>query len=72
MDRKVFMGVVQIFLDYLDFLNIVIGWYKLFISFLLVGYYFSLSTIGYFRKGLIIFLDSGYNNNSFRMQYQLG
>lgn len=30
MDRKVFMGVVQIFLDELDLSNLVIGWYKLF------------------------------------------
>lgn len=30
MDRKVFMGVVQILLDELDLSNLVIGWYKLF------------------------------------------
>lgn len=30
MDRKVFMGVVQILLDDLDLSNLVIGWYKLF------------------------------------------
>lgn len=30
MDKKSFMGVVQIVLDDLDLSNIVIGWYKLF------------------------------------------
>ena len=30
MDRKVFMGVVQILLDDLELSNLVIGWYKLF------------------------------------------
>lgn len=30
MDKKTFMGVVQIVLDDLDLNNIVIGWYKLF------------------------------------------
>jgi regulating synaptic membrane exocytosis protein 2 len=30
MDKKTFMGVVQIVIDDLDLSNIVIGWYKLF------------------------------------------
>lgn len=30
MDKKFFMGAVQIVLDDLDLTNIVIGWYKLF------------------------------------------
>lgn len=30
MDKKAFMGVVQIVLDDLDLTNITIGWYKLF------------------------------------------
>lgn len=30
MDRKVFMGVCQIFLDDLDLSQLVMGWYKLF------------------------------------------
>ncbi len=30
LDRKVFMGVCQIFLDDLDLSQLVIGWYKLF------------------------------------------
>jgi hypothetical protein len=64
LDRKVFMGISQVFLNDLNLSSMVIGWYKLYSVSSLIADYRTLKTLSQNNPSTLSSTESGYSIDS--------